>query len=225
MTHHPPAKLTASQRRRRMLLRRSLGAGIATLIVVAGIVLDRSGVLPDRSHPDRPGSTPKLTDAERQSRIAEDLERYDGKRFHVTYVVDGDTLDIDCKDGLDDTTRIRLWGVDTPETVKEGTPVQHFGPEASELSKKYAQGKTVKLKLVDTETRDQHGRLLAYVMLPDGRMLNRVLIETGHGYADPRFPHPRKREFQGLMDTARKTRVGLWESVTFTQLPYYLRRD
>jgi micrococcal nuclease len=225
MTPHPPAKLTASERRRRMLLRRALGPGIAVLIVLAGILLDRSGMLPTRSRPDRSDAQARLTDAQRQERIAEDLERYDGKRFYVTYVVDGDTLDIDCKDGLDDTTRIRLWGVDTPETVKEGTPVQHFGPEASEFAKKYAQGKTVKLALVDTETRDRHGRLLAYVTLPDGRMLNRVLIETGHGYADPRFPHPRQREFQGLMETAHNARVGLWKSVTFADLPYYLRRD
>jgi endonuclease YncB( thermonuclease family) len=221
----PPAKLTAAQRRRRFLLRRTLGGALAVIIVLGIIALDRSGLLPSRPTGTTRSQRSDLTDTQRRQLAPEDIERYDGKHFRVTYVVDGDTLDIACPDGLDDTTRIRFWGVDTPETVKQDTPVQHYGPEASALTKKLTLGKTVTLELVESNTRGNHGRLLAYIILPDGRMLNRVLLDTGHAYADPRYAHPRKQEFIDAMDAARHARRGLWAHATDSDLPYYLRDE
>ncbi len=151
------------------------------------------------------------------------MARYDGRRFHVVKVVDGDTLDVDAADGLENrpTTRIRLWGVDTPET-KHG-PVSHFGPEAAAYTKSLTFGLQVRLRLLASQTRGKYRRLLAYVFLPDGRMLNLLLIEKGFGYADPRFDHPEKAAFAAAMKRARRERRGLWDELDAPDVPAYLR--
>ncbi len=81
----------------------------------------------------------------------------------VTHVVDGDTIDVVLADGDEDT--VRYIGIDTPETVKPGTPVQCGGPHAHEVNDRLVYGKTVTLRF-DAERRDVYGRLLAYVYLP-----------------------------------------------------------
>ena len=69
---------------------------------------------------------------------AYDFEKYHAKTFTVAGVVDGDTIDIDIPDGRNKTTRIRLWGVDTPETKNPKLGVMYFGPEAADFTKKLA---------------------------------------------------------------------------------------
>ena len=160
----------------------------------------------------------------------QDHQKYDGNAFLVVRVVDGDTLDVDVPDEVRRTsaTRIRLWGVDTPETVdpRKSKP-DHFGPEASAFTKGLANGQWVRLELDPVRTRDtpEYKRLLAYVHLPDGRMLNRVLVEEGYGYADPRYPHNYKREFDRLMKQAKAAGRGLWKDVRPQDLPYYLKNE
>ena len=83
-------------------------------------------------------------------------------RARVTHVVDGDTIDVSI-DSDDDT--VRYIGIDTPETVKPGTPVQCGGPRAHEVNERLVGGRTVTLRF-DAERRDVYGRLLAYVYLP-----------------------------------------------------------
>jgi endonuclease YncB( thermonuclease family) len=153
-----------------------------------------------------------------------DLPRYNGKTFTVVHVVDGDTLDIDLPDGKYSTTRIRLWGVDTPETVRPNHPVEHFGPEASAFTKTAVLHKQVRLELLPHDTRDKYNRLLAYVYLPDDTLLNRELVRTGCGYADPRFDHPKKREFLQLQRAVRKAKKGLWKNHHPEDFPDYLSK-
>ena len=192
---------------RQRQIRYLAGKGVIGLLVigllVALAVVDRMGVFGRADEPD--------------------WVKYHEKTFRVVKVVDGDTLDVDIPDGDHDSTRIRLWGVDTPETVKPDTPVQHYGPEATRFVRRAADCGSVTLRLNETRTRGKFGRLLAYVILPDGRNLNRELIATGHGYADPRFEHPLKREFKLAQNSARDARRGLWAKVTEKDLPPYLR--
>jgi micrococcal nuclease len=84
----------------------------------------------------------------------------------VTHVVDGDTIDVRMPGGDEDT--VRYIGIDTPETVKPGTPVQCGGPEAHTVNERLVGGRTVTLRF-DAEHRDVYGRLLAYVYLPAKR--------------------------------------------------------
>jgi micrococcal nuclease len=81
----------------------------------------------------------------------------------VTHVVDGDTIEVELPDGSEED--VRYIGIDTPETVKPGTPVQCGGPRAHEVNERLVDGRTVRLRF-DEERRDVYGRLLAYVYVP-----------------------------------------------------------
>jgi len=157
---------------------------------------------------------------------AYDFEKYHAKTFTVVNVVDGDTIDIDMPDGQYNRTRIRLWGIDTPETKSEEYGVMYFGPEATEFTKKLAHEKLVTIYLDTTNpTRDKYGRLLAYVQLPDERFLNEVLVSEGFAYADLRFRHSFYNKYQQLEASARSLKKGLWEKVKREQLPEWLQRE
>jgi len=131
----------------------------------------------------------------------------------VTHVVDGDTIDVSI-DGDDDT--VRYIGIDTPETVKPGTPVQCGGPRAHEVNDRLVYGKTVTLRF-DAERRDVYGRLLAYVYLPRaGRRPLFVNAELARrGLARP-LTIPPNDSFAALFDRlATRAGVrgwGLWGS-------------
>ncbi len=190
-------------------------AGIVILCLCVGVVLIHidHGLL-------KSGQRPKT---EEQAR-AYDLEKYHKKTFRVVKVIDGDTLDIDIPDVNHDYTRIRLLGVDSPETKSEYSSVMYFGPEAAEFAEKSALGKQAIIYLEEHDTRGKYGRLLAYVKLPDGRFLNEVLLAEGFAYADLRFRHSLYQKYKKLESSARRQQKGLWEKVTREQLPEWLQR-
>jgi micrococcal nuclease len=121
----------------------------------------------------------------------------------VVRVVDGDTL------LLDGDERVRLIGVNTPESVDPRRPVERFGKEAAAFTRTLVEGKQVRLEF-DQERRDRYGRTLAYVYLPDGTLLNEVIIREGYGFAYTRFPYQRMEHFRSLEKEAREQGRGLW---------------
>jgi micrococcal nuclease len=155
---------------------------------------------------------------------ANDLEKYHAGTFTVVNVVDGDTIDIDIPDGQYEHTRIRLWGIDTPETKNPKVGVMYFGPEAAEFATELTLRKNVTVYLEEHSTRGKYGRLLAYVQLPDKRFLNEVLLTEGYAYADLRFRHSLYNRYKQLDASARSLKKGLWENVTREQLPEWLQR-
>ena len=122
----------------------------------------------------------------------------------VVRVVDGDTL------LLDRNERVRLIGVDTPETVDPRRPVERFGKEASDFTKRMAEGKKVRLEY-DQDRRDRFGRTLAYVYLEDGTFLNAEIVKQGYGHAYTQFPFKYLKEFRGYEREAREAQRGLWK--------------
>ncbi len=156
---------------------------------------------------------------------AGDIEKYHKKTFTVVNVVDGDTVDIDVEDGEYEHTRIRLWGVDTPETKHPQTGVMHFGPEAADFTTKSALGKEVTVYLdIENRTRGYYGRLLAYVHLPGSDSLNELLLTEGFAYADLRFDHSLYNKYKQLEAAARSQEKGLWKEVTSDRLPEWRRK-
>lgn len=154
-----------------------------------------------------------------------DHDRYHEKTFTCVEVVDGDTLDINIRDGQYPDTRIRLWGVDTPEVAGSPAGAMYFGAQASAYTKSLVLGKSVRVVLAPTRTRGKYGRLLAYVYLPDNElMLNEALLENGYAYADRRFDHPWKERFVQLETRARKNQHGLWAGITHEQMPEWRQR-
>ena len=93
----------------------------------------------------------------------------------VTRVVDGDTVEVDLEGDEED---VRYIGVDTPETVEPGEPVDCFGPRASHFNEALVEGEQVRL-VFDEELRDDYGRLLAYVYLGE-RFVNAELVRRGY---------------------------------------------
>ena len=124
----------------------------------------------------------------------------------VAAVVDGDTLDV-TRAGRPE--RVRLLGVDTPETVDPHRPVGCYGPEASAFTHRRLLGRSVRLTF-DRQRRDRYGRLLAYVEV-DGHSFNDELLAGG--YARLLVIPPNGRHGRAMLDTelaARSARRGLW---------------
>ncbi|MFZ2145900.1 MAG: thermonuclease family protein [Sedimentisphaerales bacterium] len=161
-----------------------------------------------------------------EEQAARDFEKYHAKTFTVVKVVDGDTIDIDMPDGQYEHTRIRLWGIDTPETKNPNVGVMYFGPEAAEFASRLVLKKPVTVYLDEgNNTRGKYGRLLAYVELSNDRFLNEVLLTEGYAYADLRFRHSLYNRYKQLDANARSLKKGLWEKVTREQLPEWLQRE
>lgn len=122
-------------------------------------------------------------------------------------MVDGDTFEATVAGRRE---RVRLIGVDTPETVAPGRPVEPYGPQASAFAKHWLTGATLRLA-GDAEPRDHYGRLLAYAWLGDGTFWNALLL--AEGYAEPLAIRPNdafEQLFARLAAAARSARRGLW---------------
>jgi micrococcal nuclease len=127
--------------------------------------------------------------------------------YAVQRVVDGDTLILK-KDRL----RVRLQGMNTPETVKEDTPVQAWGPEASAYTKRFVEESRGKVTItVDGEAVDQYGRHLVFVWNRD-RLLNEELIAAGLAQAKLGYDYSQamKDRLRAAQDRAKAGRVGIW---------------
>ncbi|WP_405054376.1 thermonuclease family protein [Tepidibacillus marianensis] len=125
----------------------------------------------------------------------------------VIRVVDGDTF-VAKVDGKEE--KIRLLLVDTPETVHPTKPVQPFGPEASKFTKEMLASQTVGLEF-DVQERDKYGRLLAYVYLSDGTMLNELLLEKGLAQVVVFQPNVKYVDrFREIQKQAKEKKLGIW---------------
>lgn len=131
----------------------------------------------------------------------------------VVRVVDGDTLVVDVG-GTDE--RVRLIGIDTPESVKQGSPVECFGKEASKHTKKLLPAGTPVHLVLDAEDRDRYGRLLAYVYrASDGEFINLSLAQDGYAGMltyPPNVAHT--DDFRSAVSQARSQGIGLWGACT-----------
>lgn len=136
----------------------------------------------------------------------------------VVRVVDGDTLVVRLS-GREE--RIRLIGIDTPESVKPNTPVQCFALEASARTKALLPaGTTVRLE-GDAEARDRYKRLLAYVFRePGGLFVNLALAREGFALPytfPPNVTHA--DDFVAAASEARQAHRGLWKQCRDPALP------
>ena len=114
---------------------------------------------------------------------------------------------------------VRVIGVDTPELHHPKKPVQRYATEARDfVVNLLPKGSPVSLRVDQANAainhRDRYGRLLAHVVLPDGRLLAEVVIRQGFGHALTRYPfdsHLMER-FQQAEREAREAERGLWEN-------------
>lgn len=134
----------------------------------------------------------------------------------ITWVYDGDTVKVE------NIGKVRLLGIDTPE--KEDSPRDNYylrqGVDRGTLRRiadmalrfmiREAKGKRVTVQVGGDGT-DRHGRTLAYIYLPDGRLLNRLLLEEGLAAVYRKFDFRLKADFLATEKAARLKRLGLWQ--------------
>jgi micrococcal nuclease len=127
----------------------------------------------------------------------------------VVRVVDGDTVVVRTG-GVEES--VRLIGIDTPETVKPGTPVECYGEAASARAKELLPEGTQVVLERDVEARDRYDRLLAYVhRASDGLFVNLSMVEDG--YAQPAPYPPNEAHADELAEAGREAQaadLGLW---------------
>ncbi len=143
------------------------------------------------------------------------MRQYHSRSFQVTRILDGDTLEIDAPDGDAAYTRVRILGVDAPETewvTPEGEIIsaQPLAAEAKALVVALVLHATVRLELDPDQTRGHYGRLLAYVVLDDGTRVGEHLLTHGLAQHDLRWPHPHADRYQLLQLDAQRAGRGRW---------------
>ena len=146
----------------------------------------------------------------------------------VVHVVDGDTVDIVLTDldqlprlpaslkrrwigpldHREETLRVRMIGIDTPETVHPHKGVERFGLEASAFAKAMLLDEEVELEF-ESEIWDKYGRLLAYIYAGES-MVQEELLKNGLAYAYLRFPFLREDAFVAYELEAKQAKLGIW---------------
>ncbi len=134
--------------------------------------------------------------------------------YEVIRVVDGDTLVVrrqaSTGHGRIREIRVRLLGIDCPESVKPDHPVEPWGPEAAEFTRKFVAGRAVRLRF-DKRRLDQYDRYLAYVFVDD-RMLNEELVRAGLAFVST-FPDDSEamaRRLRAAESEAQEQSRGVW---------------
>jgi endonuclease YncB( thermonuclease family) len=187
---------SASSAKARLRRRRQIVVAIGGLTIGTLIIADQCGWL--------------------LSRTADDVATYHGRRFRLTRVIDGDTIEIESPDPLNHraVTRVRLWGVNCPEHGFEDRPTEPLGVEATEFTAKAIGHDEVLLLLESQRPRDPFGSVLAHVELVNGEKLNEILLQSGLAKSDDRWPHQSLVRFTQLESTARRSGLGIWSSAT-----------
>jgi micrococcal nuclease len=164
----------------------------ALIIVVA---LDRAGLLSSTSSAVGP-------------------DGYDGVTTRVQRVVDGDTLILELIDPeTNRPTRVRLWGIDAPETAKEGVPGEPFADDATLLLERLVMNKTVIVVTEPSKERDDFDRLLAHIIADDDTVAA-ALVEAGLAESVERWRHRDTERFEALELSAKRARKGIWSKAS-----------
>lgn len=191
-----------------------LASGVGLFLIFVGIVLSDSPIR-NPNLPSQTKSSETITDApqtiEQNSISLPDSPTQSlGNQFYeVIRVIDGDTIDIQIDGKIE---RLRLIGINTPETVDPRKPVECFGREASDKAKTLLVGKKVALESDPSQgERDKYSRLLRYVFLEDGTNFNLEMIATGYAYE---YTYEGEYRYQSSFKSAQKSaeanNLGLW---------------
>lgn len=127
----------------------------------------------------------------------------------VRRITDGDTVRVDFEDGARNQP-VRYIGIDTPELATPEAPAEPFAEQASERNEALVLGRRICLE-PDVSATDRFGRLLRYAWLPDGTMVNEVLVRDGLAVVST-FP-PDVKYVERLLDAqqdARSAARGAW---------------
>jgi micrococcal nuclease len=159
--------------------------------------------------------TPSFEKTKPEEKIEEKKEEVEPKKetYEVIKVVDGDTIDVEIN-GVEE--RIRIIGINSPESVDPGKPVECFANEASNKAKELLENKSVTLEADNTQTnKDKYNRLLRHIFLEDGTNFAETIIRDGHAYEYTYdLPYKYQSEYKRAEKEARENKRGLWADDT-----------
>ncbi len=141
------------------------------------------------------------------------INPFKGRFAKIVKVVDGDTIVVGSINNRKRRTKVRLIGIDTPESIRSlYQDVMPFGEEATRYVKnRLSQGKRVIL-IYDQASEDKFGRTLAYVYLMNGEFFNETLIKKGYAFAERYPPNVKYCDvFAQLEQEAKNQKLGLWK--------------
>lgn len=186
-------------------------AGLLTGAILNSIGTDAPPVVAEPVSSASASPSPSPSPTPTVSPSPSDEEEGDGTNAIVARVIDGDTIEADFRGSL---IRVRLIGVDTPETVHPSEPVECYGPAASKFTTRVLEGERVRLEF-DVEREDRYGRTLAYVWL-NGRLFNERLVREGFANVSTFPPNVKYVErFLAAQREARAKDRGLWGGCGF----------
>jgi endonuclease YncB( thermonuclease family) len=124
--------------------------------------------------------------------------------YHVKFIYDGDTI------LLENGHKVRYVGINSPEINYHGQKMEFMALKAKEYNGNLLKGKRVRLEF-DKENKDKHGRLLAFVFVENGEMVNKKLVERGLATVMTIRPNLKYRSvFLKCQRKAMKNRIGIW---------------
>ena len=189
--------------------------GIALVSVLIGSAIPLSA-RPSSSDPAAPSEPASQNDDNAVNNDSDDTESGEGTSepavnqplYTVLEVIDGDTIDINYEGAK---TRIRLIGIDTPETKNPEKPVECYGPEASAFLTNLLSGKQVSIEADATQDDiDIYGRPLRYVYL-DGQDVGLMMLAGGYAHEYTfNTPYQKQSAYKAAENDAKTKQLGLW---------------
>lgn len=182
---------------------------IGGIVVVAGLItgiISQEEVFNEIGLGNLNSSNQNISTEVVKTNTIENVQFAELNKYKVESVVDGDTFKINYNGT---STKVRLIGVDTPESVSPNKKKNNsYGKEASNYTKERLEGKTVYLEF-DVQQTDKYGRLLAYVYLDDGTMFNKELLEKGYAQIATYPPNVKYvDEFTQIQKQSKENKVG-----------------
>ena len=130
------------------------------------------------------------------------------EHYRVVEVVDGDTIKVEVNGEVE---KVRIIGIDTPETVHSQKPLECYGKEASVYLQGVLEGQFIHFDRDPSADRDRYNRLLRYISL-NGNDVGANMVHLGYAKSYKAYPHPRLAQYEALQEVAIEEERGLWKA-------------
>jgi len=179
---------------------------LAGLFMLGALVtnLDRTDAFARRLAPFLPAKMAKLLSSGGERPSYGSAKPGEAVFGTVTRVIDGDTIEVKSVGARQDSYKVRLWGIDAPESSQE------YGSEAAAALRAKTQNRPVSVVVVD---HDRYGRMVCRVYGDREENLNLYMVSTGNAWYYEQYA-PGEAELAAAQSDARRRRAGLWSSVS-----------
>ncbi|MEA4861735.1 MAG: thermonuclease family protein [Victivallaceae bacterium] len=189
---------------------------LAGLFLLGGLItnLDRSDAFARRAARFLPGRVAGMLVRKPAAPVAGIANPGEAVFGTVTRVIDGDTIEVKSVGVREDSYRVRMWGIDAPETSQE------YGREAAAALRAKVENRPVSLLVA---ARDRYGRLVCKVYGDRDEDVNLYMVASGNAWYYEQYA-PGETALAGAQGEAQRRRIGLWKSAAPVP-PWQFRKD